>query len=46
MLARYAAVNHVQDPQRLKAFDTDGYAFVPDASDDRHWVFRRKLAGA
>jgi uncharacterized protein len=46
MLARYAAVNHVNDPQRLKAFDTDGYAFVPDASDDRNWVFRRKLADA
>lgn len=43
MLARYAAVNAIRDPQQLKAFDVDGYAFVPDASNDSSWVFRRKV---
>jgi cytoplasmic iron level regulating protein YaaA (DUF328/UPF0246 family) len=46
LLARYAAVHRIHDPRKLKAFDTDGYAFVPDASDERTWVFRRKLAEA
>lgn len=46
LLARYAAVNHINDPQQLKAFDTDGYGFVADASDERTWVFRRRLAEA
>lgn len=46
LLARYAALHNINDPRKLKAFDTDGYAFVPDASDDRKWVFRRKVAEA
>jgi cytoplasmic iron level regulating protein YaaA (DUF328/UPF0246 family) len=44
LLARYAALHQVDDPQRLKAFDTDGYGYVPEASDERTWVFRRKVA--
>ena len=44
MLARYAAVNGVRDPEQLKQFDVDGYGFVPDASNDTSWVFRRKVA--
>ena len=44
MLARYAAVNGVRDPGQLKQFDVDGYGFVPDASNDTSWVFRRKVA--
>ena len=44
MLARYAAVNGVRDPEQLKQFDVDGYGFVPDASNDASWVFRRKVA--
>ncbi|MGK5078900.1 peroxide stress protein YaaA [Janthinobacterium sp. HLX7-2] len=43
MLARYAAVNHIRDPQQLKHFDVDGYAYVPEASNDKSWVFRRKV---
>ncbi|MCC7696916.1 MULTISPECIES: peroxide stress protein YaaA [Janthinobacterium] len=43
MLARYAAVNQIRDPQQLKQFDVDGYAFVPEASNDTSWVFRRKV---
>ncbi|PKV44610.1 hypothetical protein CLU92_1952 [Janthinobacterium sp. 61] len=44
MLARYAAVNQIRDPQQLKQFDVDGYAYVPEASNDKSWVFRRKVA--
>ncbi|HEU4819149.1 peroxide stress protein YaaA [Janthinobacterium sp.] len=43
MLARYAAVNQIRDPQQLKQFDVDGYAYVPEASNDTSWVFRRKV---
>lgn len=44
MLARYAAVNQIRDPEQLKQFDVDGYGFVPEASNDSSWVFRRKVA--
>ncbi|MEG0882404.1 MAG: peroxide stress protein YaaA [Janthinobacterium sp.] len=43
MLARYAAVNNIRDPEQLKQFDVDGYGFVPEASNDKNWVFRRKV---
>ncbi len=44
MLARYAALNGIVDPEALKAFDMDGYAFAPEASNDARWVFRRQVA--
>jgi uncharacterized protein len=44
MLARYAAVNGITDPEQLKDFDMDGYAFAPAASNDDRWVFRRDAA--
>ncbi|HEX8606930.1 MAG TPA: peroxide stress protein YaaA [Pseudoduganella sp.] len=44
MLARYAAVNGITDPDGLKDFDMDGYAFTPEASNDDRWVFRRTSA--
>ncbi|MYM34589.1 peroxide stress protein YaaA [Duganella sp. FT94W] len=44
LMARYAAVNGVTDPQQLKHFDVDGYRYVSDASNDKTWLFRRKLA--
>lgn len=44
MLARYAAINQIRDPEQLKQFDVDGYAYVPEASNDSSWVFRRKVA--
>jgi cytoplasmic iron level regulating protein YaaA (DUF328/UPF0246 family) len=43
MMARYAAQQGVLDPERLKAFDVDGYAFDAGASKDRVWVFRRRV---
>jgi cytoplasmic iron level regulating protein YaaA (DUF328/UPF0246 family) len=44
LMARYAAVHGITDPQQLKHFDTDGYAFDADGSDASTWLFRRKLA--
>ena len=44
MLARYAAGHQIRDPEQLKQFDVDGYAYVPEASNDSSWVFRRKVA--
>ena len=43
LMARYAAVKGITDPQKLKKFDVDGYAFEPSASDEKTWIFRRKL---
>ena len=43
MMARYAIERQVTDAEALKDFDVDGYAFVPEASKERSWVFRRKL---
>jgi cytoplasmic iron level regulating protein YaaA (DUF328/UPF0246 family) len=43
MMARYAAERGITDPQLLKDFDVDGYAFVPEASGEREWVFRRRI---
>jgi cytoplasmic iron level regulating protein YaaA (DUF328/UPF0246 family) len=44
LMARYAAVKGITDPQKLKKFDIDGYRYVPDGSNDKTWLFRRKLA--
>jgi cytoplasmic iron level regulating protein YaaA (DUF328/UPF0246 family) len=44
MMARYAAEKGITDPQKLKKFDVDGYAFDKDVSTEREWVFRRRLA--
>jgi cytoplasmic iron level regulating protein YaaA (DUF328/UPF0246 family) len=44
MMARYAVENGITDPEALKQFDVDGYAFVPAESTERSWVFRRKIA--
>jgi cytoplasmic iron level regulating protein YaaA (DUF328/UPF0246 family) len=43
MMARYAAERGITDPEQLKDFDIDGYAFVPEASGEREWVFRRRV---
>lgn len=43
MMARYAAEHGITDPEQLKDFDVDGYAFVPEASSEREWVFRRRI---
>jgi hypothetical protein len=43
MMARYAAVKGITDPQKLKRFDVDGYAFDALGSTESSWVFRRRL---
>lgn len=42
LMTRYAVVNRLTDPEGLKAFASDGYAFAPEASDATSWVFRRR----
>jgi hypothetical protein len=43
LMTRYAVLNRLGDPEGLKDFDLDGYGFAPEASDDRTWVFRRRM---
>ncbi|RJF98595.1 peroxide stress protein YaaA [Noviherbaspirillum saxi] len=44
LMARYAAQKGIKQPEKLKAFNLDGYEHDPDASTDRLWMFRRRLA--
>lgn len=41
-MARYAIAHRLTQPEGLQGFDWEGYAFVPEASNDRDWVFRRR----
>ena len=41
-MARYAIAYRLTQPEGLQGFDWEGYAFVPEASNDRDWVFRRR----
>ncbi|MBO9535100.1 peroxide stress protein YaaA [Herbaspirillum sp.] len=43
LMARYAAQKNISQPEKLKGFDLEGYAFAEEASSDSTWVFRRKL---
>ena len=43
MMARYAALKGVTNPEKLKKFDLDGYAFVKGESTETSWVFRRRI---
>ncbi|MGB4467288.1 MAG: peroxide stress protein YaaA [Azovibrio sp.] len=43
-MARYAIQNRIDEPEALKDFDLDGYAFEAAASDGKTWVFRRRQA--
>ena len=43
LMARYAALNAVREPEKLKAFDSEGYAFDAQASTGQTWVFRRRI---
>ncbi len=44
LMARYAAEHGITQPEQLKDFDVDGYAFDGAASSERNWVFRRRVA--
>jgi cytoplasmic iron level regulating protein YaaA (DUF328/UPF0246 family) len=41
MMARYLAEHHVIEVDGMKAFDTAGYRFAADHSDDARWTFER-----
>ena len=43
LMARYAIDHQINDPHQLKNFDVEGYRFMPDISDERRWIYRRKL---
>ncbi|RFP13800.1 MULTISPECIES: peroxide stress protein YaaA [unclassified Duganella] len=43
LMARFAAVKGITDPQKLKKFNVDGYAFDKKDSDDKTWIFRRRV---
>ena len=43
LMTRYAILNRLTEPEGLKAFDVEGYAFAPEASDGNTWVFRRRI---
>lgn len=42
-MARYCAQHQIKNPQLLKAFDGDGYAYCEEESSETKWVFRRRL---
>ncbi|MDR2260369.1 MAG: peroxide stress protein YaaA [Azoarcus sp.] len=41
-MVRYAAGRRAGSVEDLRGFDSDGYAFAGEASDDDRWVFRRR----
>lgn len=45
LMARFAITRRITDPQALKAFDLEGYAFDAATSDERIWRFRRRGEG-
>lgn len=42
MIARWMSEHRVTEPEGLKGFDSDGYAFQAEGSDDSIWRFTRK----
>ncbi len=43
LMARFAAQKGITNPDKLKAFDLEGYAFDDAVSTDKKWVFRRHI---
>lgn len=44
LMVRWAALHGATDPEQLKDFDLEGYAFDAAASDETTWRMRRKSA--
>ena len=42
MMARWMCEHHITTPEALRAFDSDGYAFAADGSDEDRWLFVRE----
>ncbi len=43
LMARYAAVEQIENVQDLKQFDYDGYQFCSEESNESDWVFKRNI---
>lgn len=41
MMSRFIIQNRIEDIEHLKGFDTEGYVYAPQLSDDKEWVFIR-----
>jgi cytoplasmic iron level regulating protein YaaA (DUF328/UPF0246 family) len=41
LMAAYISENQIDEPEMIKAFDTAGYVFNPDLSQEDTWVFTR-----
>lgn len=41
MMTRFIIQNKLTDIEHLKAFDTEGYTYAPQLSDDKEWIFVR-----
>jgi cytoplasmic iron level regulating protein YaaA (DUF328/UPF0246 family) len=41
-MARYIIQHRMHDPERIKAYDGDGYRFAPEESTAEEWVFLRE----
>jgi cytoplasmic iron level regulating protein YaaA (DUF328/UPF0246 family) len=39
LMLRFIAENKITDPTHLQAFDAEGYCYVPQLSDEKHWYF-------
>jgi len=42
LMSRYIIQHRLNDPQRLKAFDVEGYAYNEELSKEHEWVFTRR----
>ena len=43
LMARFAIDQRINAAEGLKKFSGEGYAYAADASDERRWVFRRRM---
>ncbi len=41
LMSRFIIQNRIENPEDIKAFDTDGYLFNRDLSTENEWVFTR-----
>ncbi len=41
MMTRFIIQNKLTDIEHLKGFDTEGYTYAPQLSDDKEWIFVR-----
>ncbi len=46
LMARYIVEHRIEDPEALKEFDLERYAFRPDVSNDDTWIFSREFVPA